>query len=125
MIKESLTLPVSSDKVYLRGELGPSSDNKTVVVYIKNNLKHDNVWRQKDRFSLLLNMLGDEFVTINNPTIMKYLTEKLDPDNEDVWVAIGERTDDDPLDKWALQVHDESGPKPDWLQHFNDEFIYP
>ena len=125
MIKESLTLPVSSDKVYLRGELGPSHDNKTVVIYVKNNLKHDNVWRQKDRFSLLLNMLGDEFVTISNPTIMKYLTEKLAPDNEDVWVVIGERTDDGPMDKWVLQVHDESGPKPDWLQHFNDEFIYP
>ena len=125
MIKESLTLPVSSDKVYLRGELGPSRDNKIVVVYIKNNLKHDNVWRQKDRFSLLLNMLGDEFVTINNPTIMKYLTEKLAPDNEDVWVVIGERTDDDPMDKWVLQVHDESSPKPDWLHHFSDEFIYP
>lgn len=125
MFKTSLTLPVISDDIYLRGEFGPSQDNKTAVVYIKNSSKHDNVWRQKDSLTLLLNMLGDEFISISNTAIIKYLTEKLAPANDDVWVVIGERTNDNPIDKWVLQVHDESGPKPDWLHHFADEFIYP
>lgn len=125
MINASLTLPVTGDDIYLRGELKATQDNKTVVIYVKNSSKHGNVWRQKDSFNLLLNMLGDEFVSISNKMIIKYLTEKLAPDNDDVWVVIGERTNDCPIDKWVLQVHDESGPKPVWLHHFGDEFIYP
>lgn len=127
MIKKSLILPVNlkSEGVYLKGEFEPTEGNKTVCVYIKTDPKYGDIWGQKDDFNMALQQLGADYGNNDNAFIINSLTTMFKPLYDDVWVAIGERTDDDPTVKWVLQVHDESGAKPNWLYHFADEFIYP
>lgn len=127
MIKRTLILPlnVKSEGIYLKGEFPPTEGNKTACVYIKTDPRYADVWAQKDDFGIALQQLGEDYANNDNTFIINSLTAMFKPLYDDVWVVIGERTDDDPSVKWVLQVHDESGAKPNWLYHFADEFIYP
>ena len=134
MIKTTLILPVNikSEGIYLKGEFEATEGNKTLCVYIKSYPRYGNVWglygnvwAQKDDFNMALQQLGEGYGSNDNAFIINSLTTMFKPLYDDVWVVIGERTDDDPTVKWVLQVHEESGAKPNWLYHFADEFIYP
>ena len=127
MIKTILILPVipHTEGVFLKGEFEPIEGNKTLCVYIKTDHQYGDIWGQKDNFNIALQQLGTDYANNDNAFIINSLTAMFKPLYDDVWVVIGERTDDDPMEKWVLQVHDESGPKPAWLYHFGDEFIYP
>ncbi len=127
MIKRTLILPVDvkSEGVYLKGEFEPTEGNKTVCVYIKTDHTYGDIWGQKDDFNIAILNLGTDYGNNDNAFIINSLTSMFKPLYDDVWVVIGERTDDDPTVKWVLQVHEESGAKPNWLYHFADEFIYP